>query len=88
MTTPVEPVLAWPLTPAELAAYLKVSKWWIYQQVRCGALETTALGNNYRFTREQVETWLAKQKHQVVVPATPTRAEVAGIRARAGRGAA
>jgi hypothetical protein len=54
------------LTPAELAAWLKVPESWVFEQTRKRAkvrnrnpLPVIRLGKYVRFSREQVAQWMA-----------------------------
>jgi len=56
------------ITPAELAAWLKVPESWVFEQTRKRAslrnrnpLPVIRLGKYVRFSREQVAEWIAEK---------------------------
>jgi len=50
------------LTPAELAARLKVSKTWLYERARRGeSLPHFRVGRYHRYSWKAVSAWLQKQ---------------------------
>lgn len=51
------------LTPDDVAALLRVSRGSVYKFVRSGVLPCVAVGNKYRFRRDEVAAWLEKGGH-------------------------
>jgi excisionase family DNA binding protein len=49
------------LKPAEAARLLAVRPSWIYDAVRTGRLPAIRVGKHLRFTRSQLEEWVADQ---------------------------
>lgn len=50
------------LTPDELCALFKVKKPWLYRAVREQRIPTLRIGKYLRFSRSQVEKWLAQSQ--------------------------
>ena len=51
------------LTIDEIARHLKISKETIYKMVQQGQIPASKLGNQWRFNRKTVDTWLAAQSN-------------------------
>lgn len=52
------------MTPKELAAFLKVSRSWIYARVEAGLLPCLHVGGLLRFDPAQVRAWVDAQQRQ------------------------
>lgn len=50
------------LTIDELASYLKVSKHTLYKMVEKGKIPALKVANQWRFKKEDINTWLEKQR--------------------------
>lgn len=50
------------LRPVEAAALLSVRTSWIYDAVRAGRLPHLRIGRHVRFTRSDLERWLAERR--------------------------
>jgi excisionase family DNA binding protein len=46
------------LTIAELADYLKLGRTELYQMAQDGSIPATKLGNQWRFDRDEIDTWM------------------------------
>lgn len=51
------------MTIDEIAAHLKVSKETIYKMVQQNQIPASKLGNQWRFNRETVDSWLEAQSN-------------------------
>jgi excisionase family DNA binding protein len=66
----------------EAAAYLGISKMWLYKACREGHIPHVRFGNKYRFHKETLDEWMresSQSKRQIKV-AAPVRAESSGGR--------
>jgi len=52
------------MTIDEVADHLKVSKETIYKMVQKGKIPASKLGNQWRFNRELIDTWLKAHSNQ------------------------
>lgn len=49
------------LNVAQLAAYLNVSKAWVYDQIRNNEIPHSKLGKYLRFRQQEIDKWIEKQ---------------------------
>lgn len=49
------------MTPTEVAEYLRKSKSWVYGAASRGELPTKRIGRDLRFSREELDRWLASK---------------------------
>ncbi len=49
------------LTLDELASYLKLSRTKLYGMAQKGSIPCGKIGNQWRFDREEIDTWVKKQ---------------------------
>lgn len=49
------------LTPQEVADFLQVSRWTVYDQVRKGQLKAVRIGKGLRFRPEEVERFVNRK---------------------------
>ncbi len=52
------------MTMDEIAKYLKVSKETIYKMAQKGQIPGSKIGNQWRFRRERVDSWLEGQSNE------------------------
>ena len=50
------------LTVESLAAYLSVSKQWVYEKVHCNEIPYYKVGKYPRFKKEKIDDWLKKRE--------------------------
>lgn len=50
------------LTPSELAGYLKISQSKLYRMAQNGEIPASKIGIQWRFNREEIDTWGKNQK--------------------------
>jgi excisionase family DNA binding protein len=50
------------LTVSDLAKWLNVSEWFIYQSVNKNTIPHLRLGSAVRFRREAIEAWIKEQE--------------------------
>lgn len=60
------------MTPLEVAAWLKVSRSWVYAAAARGELPGRRVGRQWRFDRAALAAWLA-EKSGPPAPASPPR---------------
>ena len=53
------------LTTEEVLTYLKVTPRTIYRLIRTGELPAVRIGRQWRFRREDLDSWLDRQRHSV-----------------------
>ncbi len=58
------------MTPTEVATYLRKSKSWVYGAASRGELPTKRIGRDLRFSREELDRWLASKTTQRTGAAT------------------
>ena len=59
------------MTPLEVAAWLKVSRSWVYAAAARGELPGRRVGRQWRFDRAALGAWLAEK--EAPPPASPPR---------------
>jgi excisionase family DNA binding protein len=59
------------LTPMEVAAWLKVSRSWVYAAAARGELPGRRVGKQWRFDRVELQDWLAKAEAERPLPPPP-----------------
>ncbi len=50
------------LTIEELADYLKLGRTKLYQMAQDGSIPASKLGNQWRFDRDEIDTWMKRQR--------------------------
>jgi len=50
------------LTIEELADYLKLGRTKLYQMAQDGSMPASKLGNQWRFDRDEIDTWMKRQR--------------------------
>jgi len=50
------------LTLAEVAAYLRMSRSWIYRLARARKIPASKVGGGWRFNRERIDKWRVAQE--------------------------
>lgn len=50
------------LTIDELADYLKLGRTTLYRMAQDGSIPATKLGNQWRFDRDEIDTWMKRQR--------------------------
>ena len=53
------------MTMDEIAEYLKVSKETIYKMAQKGQIPGSKIGNQWRFRKERVDSWLESHSNEV-----------------------
>jgi excisionase family DNA binding protein len=51
------------MTLEEVASYLRLSRDTVYRLTQAGTIPAAKVGNQWRYRKEEVDEWLAKQKH-------------------------
>jgi len=50
------------LTLDELAAYIKISRAKLYQMSQAAKIPASKIGSQWRFNREEIDTWMKNQR--------------------------
>ena len=51
------------MTIEELAKYLRLHKSTVYRMVRQGEIPSSKIGNQWRFRKDVIDTWLSNKEH-------------------------
>jgi len=54
------------LTLDELAGYLKISRAKLYQMAQAAVIPASKIGKQWRFNREEIDTWMKGQRQNNV----------------------